>query len=445
MDDSFANFLQKITSKRKLEHSEGFSTKRQKTTDEKSAIVEEVVPIATTVPIATNAAEIVEFVLKLSNGADFNVPVRRDGYVNVTKICQAAGKRLQNYKDRVDSKHFLDRFVALTGIQANAIFKVLQGGNLANVEQGTFAHPDIAIHIAQWCSADFSIQVSRWVRQLMTTGHVELGNEMNAKELDDVWRRLTTEQDHCRELELQLATIQDAQRLAKETQEAQKELMAVKAREDLELTIEALVSDTKPIIDSYKDGDNVIYLARIEGTKFKYGQTKNTHQRFETHKRQGAYEGFDIVKVIGCANSVASEGKLRDYVKKKNLGCNFTVRCGKQREIIEMKTKETLLRFVGAMQKSCNSILEDSTNIMELKRLETELETKRLETELETKRLEMELETKRLEYDTRHMELDWQFHIKTKEAAIRLERELKTLLLLREGKLTFEQFLQLRG
>jgi hypothetical protein len=108
----------------------------------------------------TNGAEIIEFVLKLSNGADFNVPVRRDGYVNVTKICQAAGKRLQHYKDRIDSKHVLDRFVALTGIPANAIFEVFQGGNLANVEQGTFAHPDIAIHIAQWCSADFSIQVS---------------------------------------------------------------------------------------------------------------------------------------------------------------------------------------------------------------------------------------------------------------------------------------------
>ena len=116
--------------------------------------------------IAVNGAEIIEFVLKLSNGVDFIVPVRCDGYVNVTKICQAAGKRLQNYKDRVDSKHFLDRYVALTGIQANAIFEVFQGGNLANVEQGTFAHPDIAIHIAQWCSADFSIQVSRWVREL---------------------------------------------------------------------------------------------------------------------------------------------------------------------------------------------------------------------------------------------------------------------------------------
>ena len=116
--------------------------------------------------IAVNGAEIIEFVLKLSNGADFIVPVRRDGYVNVTKICQAAGKRLQHYKDRAENKHFLDRYIALTRIRANAIFEVIQGGNLANVEQGTFAHPDIAIHIAQWCSADFSIQVIMWIKEL---------------------------------------------------------------------------------------------------------------------------------------------------------------------------------------------------------------------------------------------------------------------------------------
>ena len=37
--------------------------------------------------------QMVDFVLKLADGSDFVVPVRRDGYVNVTKICQAAGKR----------------------------------------------------------------------------------------------------------------------------------------------------------------------------------------------------------------------------------------------------------------------------------------------------------------------------------------------------------------
>jgi hypothetical protein len=113
--------------------------------------------------IAVNGAEIIEFVLKLSNGTDFNVPVRCDGYVNVTKICQAAGKRLQHYRERIDSQHFLDRYVVLTGIPASTLIEANEG-NCAN--RGTMAHPDIAIHIAQWCSADFSIQVSRWVREL---------------------------------------------------------------------------------------------------------------------------------------------------------------------------------------------------------------------------------------------------------------------------------------
>ena len=433
-------------------------------------------------------AEMIEFVLKLSNGADFIVPVRRDGYVNVTKICQAAGKRLQHYRERVDSQHFLDRYVALTGIPANAIFEVIQGGNLANVEQGTYAHPDIAIHIAQWCSADFSIQVSRWVRQLMTTGRVdvrlqfymwndellltgrvelgnemnvqklapsapscctntngvrkplvlnglmievdpdtfmvnatqmckaagklfghywqldstkkylqelssdigipiselykktnggrqdlqgtcvhfrlavhlahwlstevqvqfskwiaellltgrvELGNEMNVQKLEDVWKRrieegeakaavdLDAERNRCQEiilqkneLELQLATIQESQQL---TKAAQEELMAIKAREDLETTIRALVNNTAPIITSYKDGDNALYLARIDETKFKYGHTKNIGQRFDAHMRPGVYPMFEPVGIFQCTNGVASEEKIRDYVKKEKI------------------------------------------------------------------------------------------------------------------------------
>jgi len=113
--------------------------------------------------IVVNGAEIIEFVLKISNGADFIVPVRRDGYVNVTKICQAAGKRLQHYRENINSQHFLDRYIILTGIPASTLFEANEG-NCAN--RGTMAHPDIAIHIAQWCSADFSIQVIMWIKEL---------------------------------------------------------------------------------------------------------------------------------------------------------------------------------------------------------------------------------------------------------------------------------------
>ena len=52
-------------------------------------------------------AQMVEFVLEL-NGSKFNIPVRRDGYVNVTKICQAAGKRLDHYKESPAGKEYME-------------------------------------------------------------------------------------------------------------------------------------------------------------------------------------------------------------------------------------------------------------------------------------------------------------------------------------------------
>jgi KilA-N domain len=389
---------------------------------------------------AKNETEIIQFVLKLSNGADFIVPVRRDGYVNVTKICQAAGKRLQHYKDRAENKHFLDRFVALTRIRANAIFEVIQGGNLANVEQGTFAHPDIAIHIAQWCSADFSIQVSRWVRQLMTTGRVELGNEMSTKQLDDVLKcrieqikakaaaDLDAERNRCQEiilqknkLELQLATIEDAQQL---TKAAQEELVAIKVREDLETAIQFQVNTTAPKIATFKEGDNVLYLARIDKTKFKYGHTKNLKRRFDAHKRPGVYPTFDIIKIFQCANGVSSEDKIREYAKKEKIGCSYTTQYGTQREIITLESVDALQRIIKKMYKFClqHHVSTQLADVI-IRRIDAKVKTSKIDADVK-------IQTKRMEVETKQMEIS---------SGV----ETKRIELLMECKITFEQYMQM--
>ena len=48
---------------------------------------------------------------------------------------------------------------------------------------GTWIHQDLAVQLAQWISPKFSLQVSRWVRQLATVGYVKLGEEMTHEEL----------------------------------------------------------------------------------------------------------------------------------------------------------------------------------------------------------------------------------------------------------------------
>jgi len=393
------------------------------------------------VPFVQNGEETIDFALKLHNGSDFVVPVRRDGYVNVTKICQAAGKRLDHWRELESSKESMEYLQKTLDDEYAAnvnLGKVIPGitgitllisirGNCPG--RGTFAHPDLAIIIAAWASIPFQFQVSRWVRELMTSGRVELSKELSTQQLDDVWqRRVDEERQRAQtillekaELEQRLITIEDAQR----TQVAR---VATKAREDLETTIGALVNDTTSTLFNYKNGDNVLYLARIEATKFKYGHTKNVTQRIDAHERPGVYPAFDIVKIIACDNGVASEERLRLYVKKMKLSADY----GTQREIISLGGVDDLGRFIKKMNRCAqlSGKTIDRGNV-EVRRIDADVETKRLDANviIETKRLDANVETKRLDANVEAKRLD-------------ADVETKRMQMLVDKIITFEQYLQ---
>ena len=92
-----------------------------------------------------------------------------DGYINATELCKAGGKLLGHYLETGPTKEFLNELSADIGIPISGLVKVRKGGNEKKL-QGTWVHPDVAVHLAQWVSAKFAVQVSRWVREWMTTG-----------------------------------------------------------------------------------------------------------------------------------------------------------------------------------------------------------------------------------------------------------------------------------
>ena len=143
-------------------------------------------------------AQMVEFVLEL-NGSKFNIPVRRDGYVNVTKICQAAGngKRLDNYKVSPAGKEYIEFLQNRNLAKSNTLnpgITLLTSirGNCPG--RGTYAHPDLAMAIAMWAHPPFLAEVSGWIRELLITGRVELGKEKTPEELDAILNRRITEE-----------------------------------------------------------------------------------------------------------------------------------------------------------------------------------------------------------------------------------------------------------
>lgn len=121
--------------------------------------------------------------LKTKTGETVSIMVRDDGYVNVTQICKASGKMFNHWNSLNGSNDVLNAITSDTGIPVSELLDIKKGGN-DKISQGTYAHPLLAIQIAQWCSPVFAVQVSKWVNELITTGSVELEDKYKQLEIE---------------------------------------------------------------------------------------------------------------------------------------------------------------------------------------------------------------------------------------------------------------------
>jgi transposase-like protein len=90
----------------------------------------------------------------------------KDGYINATAMCQAAGKEFKHYNENRQTKDFLTALSPEVGIPTSVLVQSMKGGDIRF--QGTWVHPQVAIHLAQWLSPKFAVQVSTWVYDWMS-------------------------------------------------------------------------------------------------------------------------------------------------------------------------------------------------------------------------------------------------------------------------------------
>lgn len=101
----------------------------------------------------------------------------KDGYINLTSMAQANNKLIADYL-RLDSTNaFLEELSLDMGIPISNLVDVRRG-KPAHL-QGTWGHPQVAIHCGQWCSAKFAVLVTRWVMTWMTTGQNPLQSDLD--------------------------------------------------------------------------------------------------------------------------------------------------------------------------------------------------------------------------------------------------------------------------
>jgi hypothetical protein len=409
---------------------------------ELSTQIEELQANAALVPIAIAPAR-----LPNANGA--HKPLVLNGLVievdpdtlmvNATQMCKAAGKRWNDYRENNKSNDYIFALESKTGIPVLDLIKSNRGGD----HSGTMVHRLIAYDLASWLSGDVRLQFFMWNDELLLTGRVELGKEMNVQQLEESWRRineevkakasedLSAEQDRCQELELRLATIQEAHQRSDEEKKA---LVAIKTRQDLEAAIQFQARATAPTIASYTEGDNVLYLARVDGTKFKYGCSKNVGRRFETHGRPGVYPTFEPIGVLPCANAVASEDQVRAYVKKTKIGVEY----GNQREVVVLESVDALQRMMKKMQKCCRQqpASEGSEVVLrrievkagiKMKKIDSRVDMEKIKADVDIKKMDVDLEKKRMDVDEKNKEY-----------------KMKKLQMVIDGHINFDQFLLIK-
>jgi hypothetical protein len=102
-----------------------------------------------------------------------------DGYVNATRMCRSATlaegveKNFADFNRLQGTSTYISALATKLGIPTYQFVQVGSGG------QSTFVHPKLAIHLAQWCSADFAVEVSELVFRYLT-GNLTTGESLAA-------------------------------------------------------------------------------------------------------------------------------------------------------------------------------------------------------------------------------------------------------------------------
>ncbi len=131
--------------------------------------------------------------------------LRSGAYCNLKDIAKPFGKRVNNWIRLKSTQALFEAFRQDVSygsaepfydreLRSESTGRFVSGG-------GTFAHPDIAIQFAQWCSPAFGLWVSRQIRHLITYGEVNIhyrewseeqyhrGIEFNHQDIKDLYER----------------------------------------------------------------------------------------------------------------------------------------------------------------------------------------------------------------------------------------------------------------
>ena len=91
----------------------------------------------------------------------YTISQESDGYTSLTDMAKAAGKLVADYLKTDSSQAYFQGLSDDMNIPISSLIRIVQG---KGKNQGTWAHPEIAIDFAKWCNVSFRIWANRTLR-----------------------------------------------------------------------------------------------------------------------------------------------------------------------------------------------------------------------------------------------------------------------------------------
>jgi hypothetical protein len=258
--------------------------------------------------------------LLLEDDTEFIIPMREDGYIFATKLCKVVGKKVAKWKNLKETKLLIEKVKSIYAL--SQIIEVYKG-KTSRYKSGTWVHPDLGLHLAQWCSPSFALQVSKWIRELIITGEVKLGDEKSNNEIQEEYKKIIDKLEE---------TIKEKDNTIKEKDNTIKE------------------KD-----NSIKEKDNVIISQGEEKNYIskKYDNLYTNHQSFLRKKELYKLKEGHCVYLV---NMIGSDDDIHSDVLKIKVG--FTGKITNR--ISGYRTSNPYCKLLYVLYTSDNQILESA-------------------------------------------------------------------------------------
>ncbi|HCO67039.1 MAG TPA: hypothetical protein DIT04_04670 [Dysgonomonas sp.] len=105
-----------------------------------------------------------------------------DGYFNVTALCEAVEKNLDDYLKLQSTKNFLKQLSSDTGVPRSSLILSIKDSNQS---ESIWVHPKVALNIGQWVGEKYQALVSSWIYDWMLEKDFRM-EYVTMKELKDI-------------------------------------------------------------------------------------------------------------------------------------------------------------------------------------------------------------------------------------------------------------------